>query len=40
MLSEATFDQLVELPGMGPTRAHQFFREGKVRGLGCATIGE
>ena len=25
MLSEATFDQLVELPGMGPTRAQQFF---------------
>ena len=24
MLSEATFDQLVELPGVGPTRAHTF----------------
>ena len=24
MLSEATFDQLVELSGVGPTRAHQF----------------
>ena len=24
MLSEATFDQLVELPGVGPTRAQQF----------------
>ena len=26
MLSEASFDQLVELPGMGPTRAHQFLQ--------------
>ena len=26
MLSEATFDQLVELPGVGPTRAQQFLK--------------
>ena len=26
MLSEATFDQLVELPGVGPTRAQQFLQ--------------
>ena len=26
MLSEATFDHLVELPGMGPTRAQQFLK--------------
>ena len=25
VLSEATFDQIVELPGVGPTRARQFF---------------
>ena len=45
MLSEATFDQLVELPGVGPTRAQQFLqlREeagGKLQGLGYATLGE
>ena len=37
-LSEPTFDQLVELPGVGPIRAHQFLhlREeagGKVMGV-------
>ena len=32
MLSEATFDQLVELPGVGPTRAQQFLQEGSRRG--------
>ena len=26
MLSETTFDQLVELPGVGPTRAQQFLQ--------------
>ena len=26
MLSEATFDQLVELPGLGSTRAQQFLQ--------------
>ena len=26
MLSEATFDQLVELPGVGPNRAQQFLK--------------
>ena len=26
MLSEATFDQLVELPGVGPTRADTFLQ--------------
>ena len=32
MLSEAIFDQLVELPGVGPTRAQQFFEGGSRRG--------
>ena len=26
MLSEATFDQLLELPGVGPTRTQQFLQ--------------
>ena len=45
VLSEATFDRLVELPGVGPTRAHQFLKlreeaGGKLRGLGYATLEE
>ena len=44
MLSEATFDQLVELPGVGPTRAQQFLelREeagGEVTGSWLCNIG-
>ena len=44
MLSEATFDQLVELPGVGPTRAQQFLqlREeagGEVIGSWLCNIG-
>ena len=44
VLSEATFDQLVELPGVGPTRAQQFLqlREeagGEVMGSCLCNIG-
>ena len=44
MLSEATFDQLVELPGVGQTRAQQFLqlREeagGEVAGSWLCNIG-
>ena len=44
MLSEATFDQLVELPWVGPARAQQCFqlREeagGKVTGSWLLNIG-
>ena len=44
MLSEATFDQLVEFPGVGPTRAQQFLelREeagGEVTGSWLCNIG-
>ena len=39
MLSEATFDQLVELPGVGPTRAQQFFTiEGGSRRVGYGVL--
>ena len=43
MLSEATFDQLVELPGVGPTRAQQFLQlreeaEGEVMGSWLCNI--
>ena len=45
VLSEATFDQLVELPGVGPTRAQQLLQlreeaAGELRGLGYVTLGE
>ena len=45
MLSEATFDQLVELPGVGPTRVQQFLQSreeegGKLQGLCYTTLGE
>ena len=44
MLSEATFDQLIELTGVGPTRAQQFLelREeagGEVTGSWLCNIG-
>ena len=44
MLSEATFDQLVELPGVGPTRAQQFLKlreeaGGEVTGSWLCNIG-
>ena len=44
MLSEATFDQLIELPGMGPTRAQQFLKlreeaGGEVTGSSRCNIG-
>ena len=43
-LSEATFDQLVELPGVGPTRAQQFLKlreetGGEVTGSWLCNIG-
>ena len=44
VLSEATFDQLVELPGVGPTRAQQFLQlreeaDGEVTGSWLCNIG-
>ena len=40
MLSEATFDQLLELPGVGPTRTQQFLQlRGKVTGYLLHNIG-
>ena len=44
MLSEATFDQLVELPGVGPTRVQQFLKlreeaGGEVTGSWLCNIG-
>ena len=38
MLSEATFDQLVELPGVGPNRAQQFKIEGGSRRGGYGVL--
>ena len=32
LLSKVPFDQLVELPGVGPTRAHQFLQLGEEAG--------
>ena len=44
MLSEATFDQLVEFPGVGPTMAQQFLQlmeeaRGEVTGSWLCNIG-